>query len=198
MSSFGVRLRKMQTKLLAMRMGSGAVKLPKEVQRIHLGFAKKSGNGHMGPRKFWHHELVRLKFHNPAVSMTVDRDLKNDQEALLTVFFAPEDAHLTSNTATGGPSATTSTSGAKVASDHAPVEKTESVKISHKRAEEILADLIRITDAEPIEPAEEDVQLERELADQEQRSKADHDRGMALNAEKARQAALLAEARGQT
>lgn len=198
MATIGPRLRKLQTKLLAMRMGSGAVKLPKDVQRIHMRFAPRLGNGHMGPRKFWKHELIRLKFHNPAVSMTVDRSVKTEEEAFLTVFFAPKDAAKTSGAETGGTHATTSTSGDKVASDHTPSEKTESVSISHKLPHEILQDLVRLTDAEIIDPEAEDVQLEKDLAEQDTRSQADREQSMALNAEKKRQADLLAEARGQT
>ncbi|KAH0414018.1 hypothetical protein KCU90_g16126, partial [Aureobasidium melanogenum] len=67
------RMRKLQTKLLAIRLGPGAAVLPKEISRIHMRFAPKIDGGHMGPRKFWRHELVRLKFHNPAIPMTLDR-----------------------------------------------------------------------------------------------------------------------------
>lgn len=43
-------MRKLQTKLLAIRLGPGAVVLPKEVKRIHMRFAPKINEGHMGPR----------------------------------------------------------------------------------------------------------------------------------------------------
>lgn len=50
MVSLPQRMRKLQTKLLAIRLGSGALVLPKDVKRIHLRFAQKIDGGHMGPR----------------------------------------------------------------------------------------------------------------------------------------------------
>lgn len=50
MPSLSQRLRKLQTKLLAIRLGSGALILPKEVKRIHMRFATRIEGGHMGPR----------------------------------------------------------------------------------------------------------------------------------------------------
>lgn len=50
MVSLSQRMRKLQTKLLAMRLGSGAYILPKDIKRIHMRFAPKLNNGHMGPR----------------------------------------------------------------------------------------------------------------------------------------------------
>ena len=50
MVSLPQRMRKLQTKLLAIRLGSGAMVLPKEVTRIHMRFARKIDGGHMGPR----------------------------------------------------------------------------------------------------------------------------------------------------
>lgn len=50
MVSLPQRMRKLQDKLLAIRLGSGALLLPKEVTRINLRFAAKIDGGHMGPR----------------------------------------------------------------------------------------------------------------------------------------------------
>lgn len=49
-SSLSQRMRKLQTKLLSIRLGSGAYVLPKDIKRIHLRFAPKINGGHMGPR----------------------------------------------------------------------------------------------------------------------------------------------------
>jgi large subunit ribosomal protein MRP49 len=43
-------MRKLQTKLLSIRLGSGAFVLPKDIKKIHLRFAPKINGGHMGPR----------------------------------------------------------------------------------------------------------------------------------------------------
>ena len=50
MVSLSQRMRKLQTKLLAIRLGPGALVLPKEVKRIHMRFGTKINGGHMGPR----------------------------------------------------------------------------------------------------------------------------------------------------
>lgn len=50
MVSLSQRMRKLQTKLLAIRLGSGALVLPKEVKRLHMRFAPHINGGHMGPR----------------------------------------------------------------------------------------------------------------------------------------------------
>lgn len=50
MVSIPQRMRKLQTKLLAIRLGSGALILPKNVTRIHMRFAQKIEGGHAGPR----------------------------------------------------------------------------------------------------------------------------------------------------
>ncbi|PNS17010.1 Mannan endo-1,6-alpha-mannosidase DCW1 [Sphaceloma murrayae] len=199
--SLGQRVRKIQTKvrmrrLLAIRLGPGALKLPKDVSRIHLRFAPQMYQGHMGPRKFWRHELVRLKYHNPAVSMTIDRNIRQSDEALMTVFFAAEDAPKTSGTSTGAPNATTSTSGDKIATSQPPSERVETVTMAFKREEEILDDLIRITKATTIHPTAEEKEELRRLAEDGARSKRDSDACHAVNAERRKQAKILADARG--
>ena len=50
MVSMQQRMRKLQTKLLAIRLGSGAFILPKDVKRLHMRFNQKIDGGHMGPR----------------------------------------------------------------------------------------------------------------------------------------------------
>ncbi|KAF2858328.1 hypothetical protein K470DRAFT_259919 [Piedraia hortae CBS 480.64] len=84
-------MRKLAGRLLDLRLGSGAVVLPKDVQRIHLRFAPRIEGGHMGPRKFWRQELRRLKYHNPGVAMTVDRTAVNGQDdAMLSIHWDEE------------------------------------------------------------------------------------------------------------
>ena len=50
MVSLSQRMRKLQTQLLAIRLGSGALVLPKDVKRVHLRFHQFQKGGHMGPR----------------------------------------------------------------------------------------------------------------------------------------------------
>lgn len=50
MVSLSQRMRKLQTQLLAIRLGSGALVLPKDIKRIHMRFHIFENGGHMGPR----------------------------------------------------------------------------------------------------------------------------------------------------
>lgn len=50
MPSISQRMRKVQTKLLEIRIGPGAMILPKEVKRIHMKFPTTILGGHMGPK----------------------------------------------------------------------------------------------------------------------------------------------------
>ncbi|CAF9929714.1 MAG: hypothetical protein GOMPHAMPRED_005459 [Gomphillus americanus] len=73
--------------LLQIRFGPGAAILPKEIKRIHLDFAYNWNNGHLGPRRFWRQCLPRLKYHNPMVSMTVQRTTDQDSKPVMTIYF---------------------------------------------------------------------------------------------------------------
>ncbi|KAI4749794.1 hypothetical protein E4T44_15006, partial [Aureobasidium sp. EXF-8845] len=158
------RMRKLQT-LLAIRLGPGAAVLPKEISRIHMRFAPKIDGGHMGPRKFWRHELVRLKFHNPAIPMTLDRTAAQTDPALMTIFFADPEASPTS-----GAAPTTSTSGDKQPSNYSPSTRTETIDMTNRTQENILADLVKITSAKQVEATQEELETLRSLEEQRLRS----------------------------
>ncbi|KAI1506322.1 50S ribosomal protein mrp49 [Biscogniauxia marginata] len=82
----GKRMHRLQA-LLAMRHGPGAAILPPEITRIHLDFALKWHNGHLGPRKFWRTCLPRLKYWNPAVPMLVNRTADQTAPAKMSIYF---------------------------------------------------------------------------------------------------------------
>ncbi|KAI1095473.1 CI-B8 domain-containing protein [Rostrohypoxylon terebratum] len=73
--------------MLAIRHGPGAAILPPEITRIHMDFAKKWNNGHLGPRRFWKDCLPRLKFWNPAVPMLVNRTEDQSAPAKMSIYF---------------------------------------------------------------------------------------------------------------
>ncbi|KEQ69754.1 hypothetical protein M436DRAFT_55377 [Aureobasidium namibiae CBS 147.97] len=188
------RMRKLQTvyiQLLAIRLGPGAAVLPKEVSRIHMRFAPKIDGGHMGSKKFWRHELVRLKFHNPAIPMTLDRTAAQTDPALMTVFFADPEASPTS-----GAAPTTSTSGDKEPSNYSPSTRTETIDMTMRTPENILADLIRITNARQVEATQEELETLRSLEEQRLRSEKDSKLSLEVREKKKREEALLAQARG--
>ncbi|KAK2776956.1 hypothetical protein FQN52_001277 [Onygenales sp. PD_12] len=81
--------------LLNMRVGLGAALLPpaasapnsSPVTRLHLTYARKIYEGHQGARKFWRICLPRLKFHNPALPVTVKQTLDQAGPAMLSIYF---------------------------------------------------------------------------------------------------------------
>ncbi|KAI0009269.1 CI-B8 domain-containing protein [Xylariaceae sp. FL0662B] len=83
----GKRMHVLQAKLLALRHGPGAAILPPEITRIHMDFALKWNDGHMGPRKFWKTCLPRLKFWNPAIPMLVNRTSDQSAPAKMSIYF---------------------------------------------------------------------------------------------------------------
>lgn len=57
---------------------------------MHLTYGKSIGKGHIGAHKFWRQCLARLKYHNPAIQMSV-KPYEGTEEKLapaLTIFFS--------------------------------------------------------------------------------------------------------------
>lgn len=148
-------------------------------------------------RKFWRSELVRLKYHNPAVAMTVDRSgMTPDDESTMSIHFAPADAIQTSSSATSGPSPTESTTTTSQTSDHTPADRVETIGMKFRSNSDILQDLMRITNAYPVEATPED--QEQLAALEEQKVRGDRDRvvSSAHKARVKREQQLLEQARG--
>ncbi|KAL8869799.1 MAG: hypothetical protein Q9174_003996, partial [Haloplaca sp. 1 TL-2023] len=179
--------------LYQIRIGEGAAVFPKDVKKIHLDFAFKFNDGHFGARKVWRNYLPRLKYHNPAVSMTVNRSRENSGPALLTVSYAsPGDSSSDSSLTSPFASASRNTH----TSDHTPFERTKTINMKHKHESEILSELMKATRATPVvATAEEKAEIE-ELKDQEKRSEADRARNAAYTEQKRQEKALLEQARG--
>ncbi|KAI0131255.1 CI-B8 domain-containing protein [Daldinia grandis] len=72
---------------MSLRHGPGAAILPPEITRIHMDFAMKWNDGHLGPRKFWKTCLPRLKFWNPAIPMLVNRTSDQSAPAKMSIYF---------------------------------------------------------------------------------------------------------------
>ncbi|KAL9105474.1 MAG: hypothetical protein Q9227_009354 [Pyrenula ochraceoflavens] len=91
------RMRKLN-RLLQIRNGAGAAILPQttnpshapQVTRVHLAFPIcRPDKTTYSARTFWHKHLTRLKYHNPALPITVqhDKDVENHPISL-TVFWS--------------------------------------------------------------------------------------------------------------
>ncbi|MCJ1226639.1 hypothetical protein MMC12_003292 [Toensbergia leucococca] len=155
-----------------------------------MNFAVKINDGHFGARKFWHSYLGRLKYHNPAVSMTLNRTNDQSGPAILTVFFAPPAAPMAS------PAPPLSTSITISPSQQMPFDRTESIDMKHKHESEILSRLMSITNASPVLPTpEEEVEM-LQMEDDRKTSEQDALTMAQVYQKMKREKALLLQARG--
>ncbi|MCJ1372409.1 hypothetical protein MMC20_003633 [Loxospora ochrophaea] len=185
----------LHSQLLAIRLGPGAAVLPQTIKRIHLDFAYKIDDGHLGPRHFWRIYLPRLKYHNPAVSMTVNRTTDQSAPATLSVFFA---APRSSDRPTASPAPSESTSGAKAPElNHAIFERVESIDMKYKQGEEIWDRFLRVTRAIIVEATPEERKEMGDLEEQRVRSEEDRRQNAEVLERKRREQALLDQARGR-
>ncbi|KAL9590274.1 MAG: hypothetical protein Q9203_000947, partial [Teloschistes exilis] len=180
--------------LYNIRLGQGAAILPKDIKRIHLDFASKISDGHFGARKVWRNYLPRLKYHNPAVSMTVNRSQDQAGPATLTIFYASPHDSSTSSPSSAAPSS--STTSITSTSDHTPFERAETISMKHRHESQILSDLLNLTKATPIVASPEEEAELQALADERKRSEADRARNAAYTEQKRQEKALLDQARG--
>ena len=141
-----------------------------------MDFAVRINDGHFGPRKFWKLYLPRLKYHNPAVSMTVNRNTDQQGPATLTIFFA---------------SPVDSVSPA----DSSVNERTEVLDMKHKHESEILSQLMKITGAEQVAPTEEEELELRQIEEENAKSEKTRRMMAAVVEERRREAELLAQAK---
>ncbi|KAH8811812.1 50S ribosomal protein-like protein Mrp49 [Xylogone sp. PMI_703] len=166
------RVTKLRT-LLSVRLGPGAAILPPEITKIHMDFAAKINDGHQGPRKFWRNCLPRLKYHNPSVSMTVNRTTNQEGPALMTIHFNDQTA------------------------SSEPNENVVTINMKHKPESEILSQFMTVSKAKPVAPTPDETQLMRDLEEQRARSERDSQRMKLVNEKRKRQEAILIQARGE-
>ena len=172
-----------EMQLLNLRLGPGAAVLPRDVLRIHLSFATRINGGHFGPRRFWREHLPRLKFHNPGVSMKVDRTSDQASPATMTIFFSHS------------PAARTKDLGSDASSVLPTSERVEVIDMKNKKDTEILGEFLKITSAvEVLATAAEIRQLE-ELEEHRERSQTDRQHSKQLLAARLQDQRLLDQAR---
>jgi large subunit ribosomal protein MRP49 len=208
-------------KLLAIRTGPGAAVLPQDLKRIHLSFAFKNEDGHMGPRyvnltrldhgdqsllslngltslcphsKFWRNCLPRLKYYNPAVSMTVDRTLDQSAPAIMTLFYAPQPS---TESATSAPTPLSSTTRTSTPSDHQPFDRTDTIDMQHKTDTQILQEFMNKTKAMEVPPTPEDEQIRMELEEQNLKSEKDRALMATVNKKKRDEEERIKQAKGE-
>lgn len=166
--------------------------LSNDVKRIRLEFALKLDDGHFGARKVWRNCLPRLKYHNPAISMTVHRTPDQKGPATLTVFFAPPPR---SSTAPASP-ASSSTDPSTAPSESTRAERIETIDMKNKHESEILSRLLELTRGMPYEATPDELAELRDANEEEKRSERDREAQARLNEVKRQEKALLEMARG--
>ncbi|KAH0544847.1 hypothetical protein FGG08_001076 [Glutinoglossum americanum] len=169
--------------LLGIRIGPGAAILPKDVKRIHMEFAVKQNDGHLGPRKFWREHLPRLKYHNPAVAMTVSQTTDQSGPATMTIFY-------TSSSTITVPSTST-------LPNNAPQERTVSIDMKHIPASEILSRLSRLTGLETIRATPEEEAMLQNMEEDAKVRQADAKRSVIQQEQRRREADMLRQAKGE-
>ncbi|KAJ5898830.1 hypothetical protein N7495_003574 [Penicillium taxi] len=192
------RMRKLKT-ILNIRVGTGAALFPslatatKEfpaVTRLHLTYARKIYGGHQGSRHFWRQCLPRLKYHNPAVKMTVKQIDDQEGPSALTIYFAER----LSSTATA-------ISGKQVIDKFAPAaednEKSIVVDLKNLGYQEIWSRVQASTGAEEVKPTEADESDLVRLSKITEQAVGDRERIQAKRQAKKDQERMLAEARGE-
>ncbi|KAL2019430.1 hypothetical protein VTK56DRAFT_9635 [Thermocarpiscus australiensis] len=179
--------------LVRIRNGPGAAVLPRDVTRIHLEFAKKWNNGHLGPRKFWREALPRLKFWNPAIPMIVNRT--NDQEgpATLTLYFREPGATLKSDI----PQPSSSTDGFSKAPEPAEGERVVTIDMKNRRSDAILREFMDKSGAVAVMPTPQDEAEMREAEELEARSAIDRVRIKKMVDAQKREKAMIAQAHSE-
>ncbi|KAJ6781308.1 hypothetical protein PWT90_07086 [Aphanocladium album] len=190
MRSLGERLHLLR-KLLNLRMGPGAAILPPEVSQIHMDFAMRTHNGHMGAKKFWREILPRLKYNNPAVAMIVNRHSQNEQTPTMTVYIRSAKDGIPFTTV----QAASSRVGLSKAQPPASNERMVKIDMKDKQSTNILEQLIAQVGAVPLRPTPEDTTEWQSLEELRKESNASRDRMNAIKAEKQREATMLERAR---
>ncbi|KAI9038162.1 mitochondrial 54S ribosomal protein mL61 [Aspergillus affinis] len=191
------RMRKLQS-LVNIRVGTGAATFPsassasKEfpaITRLHLTYARKIYGGHQGARHFWRNCLPRLKFHNPAIPMTVRRTDEQDGPAALTIYFAEQVSKAASLTAS------------QINDKHAPAlsetEKSAVLDVKDLDYKQIWNKVKTMTGAQEIAATAEEEAEVRKFEEMRQQGDKDRVRMAALRQAKKDQERMLQEARGE-
>ncbi|VUC22083.1 unnamed protein product [Clonostachys rosea] len=181
------------TQLIDLKCGPGAAILPPEVTRIHMDFAFKLNNGHMGPKKFWKEILPRIKYHNPAVPMIVNRHNNNDRPPVMTIYLRKPDASPTSDPAPVQPAS--SWADLSKATPPAADERVVTIDMKNKHSSAILEFFLAETRALTIAPTKEEIEEIQSLKVLKKESQISRARVLADRMAKKREEDMLKRAR---
>ncbi|KAM4059933.1 mitochondrial ribosomal protein [Hirsutella rhossiliensis] len=195
MRSLGERLNLLR-ELINLRCGPGAAILPPEVTRIHMDFALKFNGGHMGPRKFWRECLPRLKFHNPAIPMIINRHDQNQNRPVMTIYMRDNAKPLSDDAAPPQaiqpPSSRTNLSKALPAG---PDERIVQIDMTKRMSTEILQFFIAETRAQALPTTKEDIAELQAIEAHKKQAAVDREQMRQLRAEMKKEQEMLKRAR---
>ncbi|CAH0059560.1 unnamed protein product [Clonostachys solani] len=179
--------------LIDLKCGPGAAILPSEVTRIHMDFAFRLNNGHMGPKKFWKEILPRIKYHNPSVPMIVNRHTNNDRPPVMTIYLRKPDASPTSDPAPVQPAS--SWADLSKATPPAADERVVTIDMQNKHSSTILEFFLAETRALTIAPTKEEIEEIQSLKVLKKESQVSRARVLADRLAKKREEDMLKRAR---
>ncbi|KAL6891503.1 mitochondrial ribosomal protein L51 [Trichoderma longibrachiatum] len=207
MRSLGERLNLLR-KLISIKCGPGAAVLPADVTRIHMDFAIHLKGGHMGARKFWKEYLPRLKYHNPAIPMIVNRHDQNQNPPTMTIYLrnkpSSSTAEPSSSTSSSSSSAEQAIAAAQPASSRTglskaqpptPDERVVHIDMTNKHSSHILEFFMAETRAVPLQPTNEEIAEMQALETLRRNAEVDRERMRLLREEKKREEDMLKRAR---
>ena len=138
--------------------------------------------------------MPRLKYHNPAISMTVNRSHNQEGPATLTVYFVPPPRNAST---TASPAPSSSTDSSTTLSGHTPADRMATIDMKYKNESEILSRLLELTRGIPYEATPEELDELMEVDVEKRRSERDRDAQAKLNEVRRQEQALLDKARGR-
>ncbi|KAF5026113.1 hypothetical protein F66182_1801 [Fusarium sp. NRRL 66182] len=149
--------------------------------------------GHMGARKFWRENLPRLKYHNPAVPMIVNRHNRSYQAPRISIYLRKPDD--TSPIPTTRSQPASSGDGLSKVTPPDADETIVTIDMSQKHSSHILEYVLAETRAVPLQPTKEEIREMQELEALRKQAEADRDRVKRLREEKKREEDMLKRAR---
>ncbi|UNI20080.1 hypothetical protein JDV02_006206 [Purpureocillium takamizusanense] len=187
--------------LITIKCGPGAAIIPPEVTRIHMDFATKLNGGHMGARKFWREYLPRLKYHNPAIPMIVNRHDQNSSPPTMTIYLRKTTSPSADSPSADLPAAKAHTQpGSSInnlskAQPPASDERVVHIDMKNKHSSQIFDFFAAETRAKALQPTTEEIAEMQSLKAFKKQAGVDRERVRQLRAERKKEEDMLKRAR---
>ncbi|RKF84005.1 50S ribosomal protein Mrp49 [Golovinomyces cichoracearum] len=186
--------------LLSIKVGPAAVSLPANITGIHLAISKKksprSNSINRTAKKFWRKFLPQLKYHNPHIPMTVDRQVEPSCSSELTIYF--NDSRGTVATLNDSKTASKQIFTESISDKRATSIKTSKkvINMNAKTSEIVLDEFVQATKARATQPSEKDLQLTQWLERASENSLIEANKMKTHNEKRKRQEEMMSAAKG--